>query len=1617
MSRDPAETNIIPRPRRMLRMISAIRRLFRPKVLALLLAIVAAAAGVGYAWVRHVGPTRVAVVNFRDFQFAEMLDSEDPGAWVKIDRIDLPDLARAGLSGYDVAFFFGRGLNLDEPQQAAVRRAIAGGTRVYVYGATNSASDLTDLAGDDLKSVSAYFENGGRRNLASLFRYARKALDGKSLWAPTPDEPEVIPSDVLFHVDGRFFATVAEYRRFYESSGKHRPDRPKVALLTSIFGPRNPNLGSMGALVEAMEKRGLNVYPIAGFLKRLDFVREIAPDLVVYVPHGRLAPGKADEAIAYLKERGVPLLCPLTVQEEYAAWVGSQKGMEGGMLSQNVVMPELDGGAEPFAVAALFPDERGLNVPGAIPERVQTFASRVERWLSLRSKPNAAKKLAVVYYKGPGQNAMAAAALEVAPSLLNLLKRLKAEGYDLGDLPESVEEFQARIQRQGPVLGAYAEGAFEAFLKEGDPEIIPAADYETWARAGILADAYKAVEEQYGPAPGKFLATERDGTTALALPRVRFGNVVLLPQLLPAMGDDSSKLIHGAKVAPPHPYLATYLWARYGFKADALVHFGTHGSLEFTPWKQNSLSGMDWPDALVGDLPHAYLYIINNIGEAVIAKRRSYATLVSHLTPPFAESDLYGPLKELQTAIGSWQSTTDEALKAELVATITRVVREQKIDRDLGLPESSTPLDEDQIEHVHDYLMTVGLEKITRGLYTLGVPYPEDRVIETARMMGVDGIAQARARLDVAQGAVKREQVDDKTFFETRYHTPALETLDALLSGRAKPDSFLDPADLARVASYDEDHRTIGDDQFFAEMLRMGEREGGKRNRADGEDKTDEARLRELLAAVAADPEELDFVRSLSAEAQYQRAASALDPETRRKARRIAAVVPAMRKALDMIERPQVAELVGLMKARPVRDRALALLEDPEMKPRIEIELAKAREAVVARLTSAESTSDLVAATSERPIAETLAAMDLAAARAFRARLNEYKAQAALTPALAAKSNAVADALADPEAPARLDAAVAAADRRIATLEEQEREHVSAVKTLRDALSTATRNRDALAASTAAELDAMVAVLDGRYVAPSSGGDAVANPDAVPTGRNLTSIDAEKAPSAEAWRVGKALAEETIRAKLSETGRYPKKVALSMWGGEFINTQGVDLAMVFHLLGVEPVRNARGEVHDVRLVPAAELKRPRVDVVVQTSGQLRDIAASRLALIDRAVKVAASADDPADFENQVREGAVAAEALMKERGLSPIEAKALATARVFGGVNGNYGTGIMGLVESGDRWENADEIADRYLNNMGAVYTGERWGDFRPGVFEGALQNTDTIVHSRSSNVSGVLSLDHVYEFMGGLNNAVRKATGAEPDAFFADVRNKHKPKMQAAREAVWVEARSTLLNPKYIRDLQAGGASSAAVFAETFRNTYAWNALKPDLVDDALWDELYAVYVEDREKLGIRESFATKNPYALQEMTAVMAETARKGLWDASPEQLRNVAVLHAELVRDHRPGCSGFVCDNAKLRETIRGAVGGPAGDAYIAAIDRVREGEAADGGARKVEGLALEKVESSAAGGRTAPSTKPEPAPNDASTASSDLNGFRIAAVALVAAAILAVLTLPGLLRRKH
>lgn len=329
----------------------------------------------------------------------------------------------------------------------------------------------------------------------------------------------------------------------------------------------------------------------------------------------------------------------------------------------------------------------------------------------------------------------------------------------------------------------------------------------------------------------------------------------------------------------------------------------------------------------------------------------------------------------------------------------------------------------------------------------------------------------------------------------------------------------------------------------------------------------------------------------------------------------------------------------------------------------------------------------------------------------------------------------------------------------------QKRE-AAAITEVQRTINNITGYRKALEESPELEMKSVLNALAGGYVAPSSGGDAVANPLAVPTGRNLYSINAEATPSAIAWEKGMELANRTLEQYKKTHGDYPRKVSYTFWSSEFVESEGATIAQVLYMLGVEPVRDPYGRVSDLRLIPSETLGRPRVDVVVQTSGQFRDLAASRLALISRAVEMAAASSGDR-FGNRVAESTVETERLLVEQGVSPKEARDLSTQRVFGGVNGMYGTGIQDMITSGDRWENEQEIADTYINNMGAVYGSDKnWGDVNAGLLRAVLHNTDAVVQPRQSNTWGALSLDHVYEFMGGMNLAVRNVTGKDPDAY-----------------------------------------------------------------------------------------------------------------------------------------------------------------------------------------------------------------------------------------------------------
>ena len=486
--------------------------------------------------------------------------------------------------------------------------------------------------------------------------------------------------------------------------------------------------------------------------------------------------------------------------------------------------------------------------------------------------------------------------------------------------------------------------------------------------------------------------------------------------------------------------------------------------------------------------------------------------------------------------------------------------------------------------------------------------------------------------------------------------------------------------------------------------------------------------------------------------------------------------------------------------------------------------------------------------------------------------------------------------------------------------------------------------KNALLTSPEEELASLMNALKGGYTTPTPGGDPIANPNTLPTGRNMYAINAEATPTESAWEKGIALAKQTIDTyKQRHNDSIPRKVSYTLWSSEFIETGGATIAQVLYMLGVEPVRDAFGRISDLKLIPSAELGRPRIDVVVQTSGQLRDLAASRLFLINRAVEMAAGAKDD-KYENQVATSVIEAERVLTEKGLSPKDAREISTFRIFGGINGMYGTGIQEMVESGDRWENESELATTYLNNMGAYYGSEKnWEVFQKFAFEAALTRTDVVVQPRQSNTWGALSLDHVYEFMGGMNLAVRNVTGKDPDAYLSDYRNRNNMKMQELKEAVGVESRTTILNPVYIKEKMKGGASSASEFAEVITNTYGWNVMKPAAIDKELWDNIYNVYVKDELNLGVKKYFEQQNPAALEEMTAVMLESARKGLWKASEEQVAELSKLHTEIVNNYRPSCSGFVCDNAKLRDYIASKADAPTAAQYKENISKIREAKA--------------------------------------------------------------------------
>ena len=509
--------------------------------------------------------------------------------------------------------------------------------------------------GHDLRTyllLYTFYLHSSPENLRGLLLLALKECGGWSLAVPAPVEYAPM---ALYHPDApRQFEELADYLTwFHARPGAPMTDAPRVGVILFRSFVLNRNTAHYDAVVRAIEARGLVPLPALAFALDNRLVQQryfsgarAILSLTGFGYVGGMGANDASGAVEALTAQGVPYLDALALTfQRIEQWRDSGVGLNPLQSMMQVAIPELDGAIEPFIFGGITEGQLDFQ---PLNERIDRLADRLARLVALAGLPNASKRIAITLFNFPPNkgNLGTAAYLDVFASLQRLLERLRDAGYDT-EPPASPEVLrQALIGGNSDALGTVANVAAR----------IPTAEYlRQWPYV-------REVEQAWGPAPGLLNA---NGSELLVLGR-HFGKVFV--GLQPTFGyeGDPLRLMASHGLAPHHGFCAYYLYLQSIWRADAVLHFGTHGALEFMPGKQIGLSGECWPDRLIGALPHVYLYSSGNPSEGTIAKRRSYGTLVSYLSPPMQQAGLYKELLALKDLVEVYRRTREAELLPEI---------------------------------------------------------------------------------------------------------------------------------------------------------------------------------------------------------------------------------------------------------------------------------------------------------------------------------------------------------------------------------------------------------------------------------------------------------------------------------------------------------------------------------------------------------------------------------------------------------------------------------------------------------------------------------------------------------------------------------------------------------------------------------------------------------------------------------------------------------------------------------------------------------------------------------------------------------------------------------------
>lgn len=1120
-------------------------------------------------------------------------------------------------------------LILDTPRpadRAAVQRVLGdrlrdtGAPWIRIGGGPPASGNLPSPVA---RRLIGYYANGGRQNLRHLFAYLRAWHDGTATDAiPLPTE---LPIAGFYHPAAPGpFEEVGDYLAW---GAKRWPaGAPRVAFAIHRGALVDDQLQLIDALITRSEARGQA--PMAFWMDDNDpraltkALGSARGDVLVNLQHMQNGPARQAEFLAL----GIPVLATLTWREgDRDHWRASPSGITPRTAAALLTVPESWGMADPLVIAAIEDGE-----PTPIPEQLDALLGKVDSLARLRRLAPSEKRLAVMFWNHPGgERNIAASNLNVPRSVAHLTNALQRAGYEV---PEHSET--KLIETAQRLLGGYYRpDTLDALLADKHAISLPLAHYQRWL-ADLTEPSRQALIERWGDPAEHWAVREIDGRPHFVMPAVRSGKLLLLPQ--PPRAGRPGQAYHDSKVPPDHLYLAAYLALRKNFRADALIHFGTHGTQEWLPGKDRGLAVSDYPFLALGDLPVFYPYIQDNIGEAIQARRRGRAVIVSHQTPAFAPAGLYDGLRDLHELIHQYQQLDEGSVREATVERIRQAALENGMLADLGWDEAHMRAEtEGFMQTLHDHLHEMAQANMPLGLHTFGEP------------------------------------------------APAEQRLATVLQQLGKP-----------------------------------------------------------------------YLQALGV------------PE----------------------DEPLAEDFAGLQASLPYRTLE-RFVHDGE------------------RLDSIDD-----------------------------GRLREQVERARLLDARLAETG---------------------------------------------------------------ELEALLAGLAGGFVAPGPGGDPVRNPD-VPSGRNLYAFEADKLPTRLAYEAGgKAFEQLVATYRLEHAGRMPEKLAFSLWSSEAMRHLGILESQVLHALGVRPVWDAGGRVRALEIIPAAELGRPRIDVVVQVTSVYRDQFDGFMRLLANVVERLARLEESGNF---VADNSRALAARLRREGIEAAVAERLSQLRLFGNEPGDYGTGVSQLTLDSTHWEDESELAEQFLSRLQHGYGTDSWGEKIDGqnLFAEQLKGVQAAVMARSSELNGVLSTDHPFEFLGGLSLAVRHLDGVSPALYISDLR-KREPRTTGAASYLARELRSRYLNPQWIAAMQQEGYAGTLEVLNAANNLWGWQAADRSMVRADQWQALHDTFVKDQRQLGLDQWFETHNPTAQAQLIERMAEAIRKGYWEASDDTRRELVERWQALTTEH--------------------------------------------------------------------------------------------------------------------